>query len=590
MENFLSASQFCCLVFLKVAIGLFIVYLMYKFAVRNPTDYDTLYRRRMRYVYGFLCTALALGFLFLAFRRPFSYSLPYYYLSTYGTYTPDEVALQYGITSNMVIRAPGIKCVWGRMTFDQWSISANISSAIALTALAVYAFNMKRSSVKWFAKLRKGIGYVMLLTFPAQIEGLHYFDFYEFVPLVVYLLVVYLFVRSYKLDFKTASKPIESQHKNVQEFVAERPEVVVENEEKEGEKSMRVENNEIIEDDKHTTLGDTFVIVKTKIYYFCKTILSKLHQKSTNTDTQKLKVKKSSKFCSRLHSNWKKIIKSIIGALVTIAAIVGMCLLYDYYYHKYLPEKHYKEEIEKVINAINSPSEEAKRFYYGNILSKYPRWTDIEDPKYIVDFQNGICPIELQIYREDAFQWFESKAYGGDSLYQMCLASFYDQGEEAYYVGQNKKRAAYWYERSAMNGFVSAYSFIGICYRDGEGVSKDLRKALEWFQKGSEANDSRCQYFLADMYHKGVYIRDGQHFERIRVYDLDRRSFLDPRTYERVTQGWDPYKQDYYTVYKYLVDDYKCILSPDIEKAKELWRKSAGQGYYPAKEELEQIY
>ena len=247
MENFLSTSQFYYIVALKVAIGLFIVYLMYKFAVRNPTDYDTLYRRRMRYVYGFLCTALALVFLFLAFRGPFSYSLPYYYLSTYGTYTPDEVALQYGITSNMVIRAPGIKCVWGRMTFDQWSISANISSAIALTALAVYAFNMKRSSVKWFAKLRKGIGYVMLLTFPAQIEGLHYFDFYEFVPLVVYLLVVYLFVRSYKLDFKTASKPIESQHKNVQEFVAEHPEVIVENEEKEGEKSMRVENNEITE-------------------------------------------------------------------------------------------------------------------------------------------------------------------------------------------------------------------------------------------------------------------------------------------------------------------------------------------------------
>lgn len=227
MKEYLTTSQFDNILMLKVAIGLFIVYLMYRFAVRNPTDFDTIYRRRMRYIYGIVCAAFAIGFIYLAMAGPFNYSLPFYYLSTYGTFTPDDVALQFGITSNMIVREPSANCIWGRMTFEQWALSANISGAIEWIALAVYAFTMKRSSVKWFAKLRKAIGYVLLIIFPGQINGLHYFDLYEIAPLAIYILIVYLLVRTYKMDEKTPERPIESQHNNIPEFVAEHPEKII---------------------------------------------------------------------------------------------------------------------------------------------------------------------------------------------------------------------------------------------------------------------------------------------------------------------------------------------------------------------------
>lgn len=236
MRDFLTTSQFDNILMFKVILGIFIVYMMYRFAVRNPTDFDTLYRRRMRYVYGAICAAGAIGFILLACTGPFKFSLPWYYLSTYGTINPSVDALQHDVYSNMIVRPVGAHCILGKMTFEQWALSSYISGVLEWTALAVYAFAMKRSSVKWFAKARKVIGYILLITFPAQINGLHFFDVYELLPLGLYILVIYLLVRTYKLDNKVPEMPIESQHENVLEFAAEHPEEVVEIEQKEDKK------------------------------------------------------------------------------------------------------------------------------------------------------------------------------------------------------------------------------------------------------------------------------------------------------------------------------------------------------------------
>ena len=148
MIDFVTYSQFESILTLRVLLGIGIVYLMYQFALRNPTDYDTPYRRKMRHVYGWICCAGAIGFIFLAVAGPFPYSLPWYYLSLYGTVSPSEDALLYGISSNMIIRASNAHCIWGRMTFEQWSMCSSISGILEWAALAVYAFAMKRSSVK----------------------------------------------------------------------------------------------------------------------------------------------------------------------------------------------------------------------------------------------------------------------------------------------------------------------------------------------------------------------------------------------------------------------------------------------------------
>lgn len=228
MVDFVTYSQFESILTLRVLLGIGIVYLMYQFAIRNPTDYDTPYRRKMRHVYGWICVAGAVGFIFLAVAGPFPYSLPWYYLNLYGTVSPNEDALLYGISSDMIVRAPGTHYVWGRMTFEQWAMCSSISGVLEWAALAVYAFAMKRSSVKWFAKLRKAIGYILLIILPAQINNLHYFDVYELIPLAIYVLVVYLLVRTYRWDNQEPKLPEEAEHGHIQDFSIESPAEAIE--------------------------------------------------------------------------------------------------------------------------------------------------------------------------------------------------------------------------------------------------------------------------------------------------------------------------------------------------------------------------
>lgn len=226
MMDFVTNSQFESILTLRVILGIGIVYLMWQFAIRNPTDYDTPYRRKMRHVYGWICCAGAIGFIFLAVAGPFPFSLPWYYLDLYGTVSPSDDALLYGISSNMIVRAPSVHYVWGRLTFEQWAMCSSVSGVLEWAALAVYAFAMKRSSVKWFAKLRKATGYILLIILPAQVNNLHYFDMYELIPLAVYVLIVYLLVRTYKSDNKEPKLPEEAKYQHIQDFKVEEPEAV----------------------------------------------------------------------------------------------------------------------------------------------------------------------------------------------------------------------------------------------------------------------------------------------------------------------------------------------------------------------------
>ena len=181
MKDFVTEEQFYVILALKIILGVINAYLMYRFAVRNPTNYDTIYRKRMRYVYGGLCCILAISSIVLLFHGPFFSQQSWYYLSTYGTVTPSRGTLETGISANQIVRAPGAHCIWGRQTFEQWSIGRNVVNVLFFIALAIYFFAMKRSSVRWFAKVRKAIGYVLLLTAPAQINTLHYFDIIEII-------------------------------------------------------------------------------------------------------------------------------------------------------------------------------------------------------------------------------------------------------------------------------------------------------------------------------------------------------------------------------------------------------------------------
>lgn len=165
----------------------------------------------------------------------------------------------------------------------------------------------------------------------------------------------------------------------------------------------------------------------------------------------------------------------------------------------------------------------------------------------------------LSDYCEEAFNVIESQAYQGDAKCQFYLGDYYYGDEYIFLNAQScsdkqkdheqiircdREKAAYWWLESAKNGHIPAYNKIGICYKEGIGVSENMDKAIEWIKKGAEAGDPLAQKNYGDLFLEGVSVNIGSH-------------------------------QDYHI---------------DIEQAKYWWRKSAAQGNEEAKERLQKIY
>lgn len=56
------------------------------------------------------------------------------------------------------------------------------------------------------------------------------------------------------------------------------------------------------------------------------------------------------------------------------------------------------------------------------------------------------------------------------------------------------------YELAAKSGLSEAYAELGMIYRKGTGVEQDITKAVEYFTKGAEQGDKRCNFMLGIYY------------------------------------------------------------------------------------------
>lgn len=61
------------------------------------------------------------------------------------------------------------------------------------------------------------------------------------------------------------------------------------------------------------------------------------------------------------------------------------------------------------------------------------------------------------------------------------------------------RKAVYWLEKSAAQNFVSAFNSLGICYFNGYGVTKDLYKALEYYQKAAALGHENAKTSAEDL-------------------------------------------------------------------------------------------
>lgn len=216
---YLNQEQFVTKLTITILLQIIIMVCMANFAKRQPTDFDTKYMRRWRIIMG-------ITWLILAFSQIFTineYSLPLYYLATYGTMTPTEDIINTGVSKYQLLY-PNV--VWGHLTFKQWLIESNIENALRCISIGLYFILFKPSSVRKWVKVRKFIGYFILLFILPATVNFHYFSLIEFSFIILTSCSVWLLVRNYKHDAVVPvckSTPISYDGKPIDDFVSISP-------------------------------------------------------------------------------------------------------------------------------------------------------------------------------------------------------------------------------------------------------------------------------------------------------------------------------------------------------------------------------
>lgn len=118
--------------------------------------------------------------------------------------------------------------------------------------------------------------------------------------------------------------------------------------------------------------------------------------------------------------------------------------------------------------------------------------------------------------------------------------------------GNDPKRAAYWYSLAAKQGHKQALFNLGIAYRNGNGVERNLVKATESIKISAEQGEPFAQLIYGDMFRDGevcIAVTDSIKGE---VFILNAK--------------------------------------PNIKLAKEWWTRALKNGNGKARERLEQVY
>ena len=85
---------------------------------------------------------------------------------------------------------------------------------------------------------------------------------------------------------------------------------------------------------------------------------------------------------------------------------------------------------------------------------------------------------------------------------------------------QPKKITTFWVEivkKAAEKGEASAMFNLGLCYKNGIGVEKNLMEAVKWFKKAAEKGEASAMYNLGLCYHYGKGVRKNK-MEAVKWY------------------------------------------------------------------------
>lgn len=101
---------------------------------------------------------------------------------------------------------------------------------------------------------------------------------------------------------------------------------------------------------------------------------------------------------------------------------------------------------------------------------------------------------------ESAYACYLTAAEAGNAEAMFNLGWMYTNGQG---VSRDDVKAVEWYQKAADLGNVDAMVNLGLMYLFGQGVSPNDAKAAEWFQKAADLGDSVAMSNLGQMYFDG---------------------------------------------------------------------------------------
>ena len=106
---------------------------------------------------------------------------------------------------------------------------------------------------------------------------------------------------------------------------------------------------------------------------------------------------------------------------------------------------------------------------------------------------------ELSNYNEKA-EWFQKAADNGDDYGMWNIAKFYKNGNG---VEKDIDKAIEYFTKSANRGHSGAMMDLARMYRRGDGVEQNGQLAVEWYEKAAEKDEMDAILALAEIYSEG---------------------------------------------------------------------------------------
>lgn len=122
--------------------------------------------------------------------------------------------------------------------------------------------------------------------------------------------------------------------------------------------------------------------------------------------------------------------------------------------------------------------------------------------------------LAIRSMAETSLQDSLEKAEKGSVKEQYSLAKIYEKGSNG--IRKDLRKAVYWYEKVANNGNRFAQYALGLYYRDGIVVKQNYEETAKWFTLSSEKGYPKAQFSLAKLYYSGK----GVPLDKKKCYDL----------------------------------------------------------------------